>query len=92
MASWKQINEVGGTVILRGVSGLIALGIHDGFVVNEIAIGKFEVSSILVVVSATSLSGGYTVFGNRLSPKRGAFSTSLVVDAEDNPQRKEEKS
>ena len=92
MASWKEINEVGGTVILRGVSGLIALGVLYGVVVKEIAAGKFEVSSILVVVSATSLFGGYAVFGNRLSPKRGAFSTRLVVDAEDNPQRKEEKS
>ena len=71
MSTWKQINEIGGAIIARGLCALIASGVLYGFggaVLREPE--KFftrgKLTTWLLVASALGLFGGYAIFGNRL--------------------------
>lgn len=65
MASWKKINEVGGTVILRGVTGLFAcVGLYA--LVTTAQSGRLTVGNFLLFVAFVALFGGYTAVGNRM--------------------------
>jgi hypothetical protein len=64
MPTWKQINEAGGTLILRVVSGLIAFGaLYCGFVIVVIR-GDASVSKLGTVATCLLLFGSYAVLGN----------------------------
>jgi uncharacterized membrane protein len=65
MASWKKINEVGGAVILRTVTGLFAcLGLYG--LVTIAQNGRLTVGKLLLLVAFVALFGGYTAVGNRM--------------------------
>jgi hypothetical protein len=69
MASWKQINEVGGTVVLRTISGLFALVAIVAIVATVsklLAGGTKSASTIPMLLALLALFGGYALFGNRL--------------------------
>ena len=89
MPSWKQVNEVGGAIILRGVAGLVALLCVYGTAV-AVWNGTITARSVAVLASMILLFGGYAVFGNRLSVNHGVLGTKLLLDAEDNPHRRDE--
>ena len=66
MASWKEINEAGGTVVLRVVCGLLAALIVFGLVSKVLSGGTISVGNAPTFIGGITLFGGYAVFGNRL--------------------------
>jgi hypothetical protein len=63
MSTWKKINEVGGTVILRVISGALAALVIYGVVVIGLR-GNLSLSRIGLFGSLIFLFGSYAVLGN----------------------------
>jgi hypothetical protein len=63
MPTWKNFNEVGGTVILRLVSGAIALFGLYGFVTLAIR-GEVSVYGLTILGLFVFVFGSYAVLGN----------------------------
>jgi hypothetical protein len=64
VATWKQINEIGGTAILRVIAGGFALlalfGL--GMLLRK---GDFSLGKLGTLVAFLTLMGGYALLGNR---------------------------
>jgi hypothetical protein len=68
--TWKQINEVGGAIVLRTVTGAIAVVTTYGLF--KIALkGTMTIESAVILGAGTILFGGYTIFGNGLGSLLG---------------------
>ena len=70
MATWKKINEIGGAVVLRSVTGVIAGATTYGLF--RIALkGTLTLESAAILGAGTVLFGGYTLLGDGLGDLLG---------------------
>lgn len=85
MPTWKQINENGGTYVLRFVCGLIAIGILVALTsvtadAIHAGISAKTARGVGACVAALMLFGGYALYGNRLKASSDGFGTTLRVE------------
>lgn len=92
MVTWKQINENGGTYVLRFVCGLFALGMVAALV--SVAADAFHGGITAKTLrglgfggAALALFGGYALFGNRLKAGFDSSGTTLHLERRSEDER-----
>jgi hypothetical protein len=64
MPTWKQINESGGTYILRFICAVLALLLVYGAATAAVE-GHVTFEKVASYLAGLVLFGGYAIFGNR---------------------------